>query len=209
MPPGTASNARFIEFPQQAPGSGDDDDDDRKACDRVEPQPAGEADRERGKHHAERDRRIAGHMQEGAADVEIVLAAAHEQPAPWPPFTTIPAAATAITVLSPTGWGRRAAAPPPARSRRRQQQHHRVRQRRQDRAAAPAVGARAASEGGAPSQAARPGQQQAQHVAKVVGGVGQQRHANWRRARRRSRPPRSRCSAPRRWRRRDHASRLD
>ena len=56
-----------------------DDERDRQARDRVEPGPA-EPERERGGgDDAGRDRRVGGHVQERAARVQVVVAAAQEQ----------------------------------------------------------------------------------------------------------------------------------
>ena len=45
----------------------------------IEPQPAGQHDDTSGNHHAERNARIGHHMQIGAADIQVAVAAAHEQ----------------------------------------------------------------------------------------------------------------------------------
>jgi hypothetical protein len=81
--PGSIPFARGVQghvhrVAQQAPGAQHDDGDDQQAGRRVQPQPAGQHHREGADHHAGRDGGVGGHVQEGAADVEVVLGAAHE-----------------------------------------------------------------------------------------------------------------------------------
>jgi hypothetical protein len=64
---------------EQTPGADHDDGRDQQADHRVQPGPAEPQRQAAGHHHAGRHQRVGGHVQEGAADVEVGLAPAHEQ----------------------------------------------------------------------------------------------------------------------------------
>ena len=79
MPRGTPSSARLTlsrASPQPLPEHhGRDDEADRG----IDPQPSRQHDDQGRDHHAERDAGIGRHVQIGAADIEVAVAAAHEQ----------------------------------------------------------------------------------------------------------------------------------
>jgi hypothetical protein len=64
---------------KQAPGSDPDDQTDHEADERVELNPTSQGDGEGGEENAGGDSGIGGHMDECAADIEIVAAAAVEE----------------------------------------------------------------------------------------------------------------------------------
>src|SRR6185437_6448567 len=67
-------------FAQQTPGAPQDHDRDQEACHRVEPLPAGQHDAAGGSDDGDRDAGIAEHVQEGAAHIDVGLAAAAQEP---------------------------------------------------------------------------------------------------------------------------------
>ena len=159
---------------QQAPGAPGDDRDDPQAGQRVYPLPPRQQDQRPGQHHAARHRRVGRQVQEGAAHVQVAVPPAHEQQR----RAAVHQDAGCRNPHHRRRADRRGAGEAPQRLHRdgaaAQQQDDGVGQRRQDAAAAPAVGAPRGR--GAPGQrGGAPGDQQAQHVAQVVHGIGQQR----------------------------------
>lgn len=66
-------------FPEEAPGADEDDKDNHETGDGIDPPPIGEGHHDAGDHDSERYRGIRGHVKEGAADIEVVLASGHEE----------------------------------------------------------------------------------------------------------------------------------
>ena len=174
MPAGTASSARLTESFASPQVLQRISAASRSETTRIDPEQAGGADEQTGDDDARRRTGVAEHVEEGAADVEIVRAAAHE-------------AERGAEVDDDTdGRHDRHDA---ARDRRGMaesvhrldddradgdEQDARVGDRREDGEAAHAVGA--ARRRAAPREhGAGPGEDEREHVAEVVAGVGDQR----------------------------------
>jgi hypothetical protein len=63
---------------RQAPAARGDDESDAQAHRGIDPEPAGDHDHQRRGDHAKRHAGVGRHVQIGAADIEIAVAAAHE-----------------------------------------------------------------------------------------------------------------------------------
>ena len=160
---------------QEPPGADEDDDDDGEADERVEPVPARDRDDERRHDDAHRDAGIGQHVEEGAPDVEVALAAPHEEER----RAEIDGDAHGGDPDDGAGGDRLGQDQALDRldqdGAERDEQDDGVGERGQDRAALEAV--RAPRRGQAPPQPdGAPGEGEAQNVAQIVAGVSHQRH---------------------------------
>ena len=160
-------------IPAQSPGAVEDYQRDRDAGRRIEPQPAGRPLRQGRQHDAKRHAGIGRHVQEGAADVEIAVAAAHEEEG----GATVDQDADAGDPDHRHAGDLRGRVEAAHRFHQdaadAHQQQSGVDQRGHDRGAAEPV---AAARGRlAPAKPRRtPGQHETRYVGEVVGGIGQQ-----------------------------------
>ena len=171
---GDAVKQHVQRLPEQAPGAQHDHHGNRQAHHRVDPAPALPEVERPANHHAQRHQRVGGHVQKGTANVQVVLAAPHEQQC-----------GRGVDHDADTGHGhdspalgslRRAQAVEgfPGQRAHGHQQQQGVEERRQNGGPFPAIGvARIGPQ--LAGQRAAPGQHQAGHIAQVVAGVGQQR----------------------------------
>jgi hypothetical protein len=160
---------------QKAPCAPGDNRHDCQADQRIDHRQAGCQDRQPRQHHANRNQRICRHVEEGAANVDVVLAAAHEHQRrggvdddaqarnphhrPALRLHRIEQAADRLVGDRPD----------------RQQQQHRIGERGEDGGALQSPG-ESPGRRLARGKAGRPGDQQGQHVRQVVTCIRDQRH---------------------------------
>ena len=145
-----------------------------RLTDGIEPEPARCRDDQPRDHHASRGRGVAEHVNERAADVEIILAAGHE---PQRGADVDGDADQRDGHDDPGADGRRIAQAVDCLERDRadgDEQNRRVGQRGEDREAPQSVRT-PRGRAGLGQQRARPGQHEPEHVAEIVSGIGCER----------------------------------
>ena len=161
---------RFLEQP---PGAPQDHRDHQQAHRRIDPGDPGEVDQGACGHHCGGDAGIGGHVEIGAADVDVVLAPAREQQRRGEVDQD---AHRRDDHHRHAGNGMRIGEPLRRFERdraHRDEQQQRVGERRQDRGAAQAIGEALAGRTLGELGPA-PGDQQAEHVGKIVPRIGEQ-----------------------------------